>query len=154
MAEYVLLLGADRGDVAGTFMEATRQIGMLGNLRAESRNHWTEPWGMEDTALFLNRALLVESGLGPQAMMQALLKIEERLGRVRGPGHGPQPRTIDIDILFIGEQVINEPGLVVPHPRVHERAFALGPAADLVPGLVHPVLGRTVLELLNAVQQQ
>lgn len=154
MAEYVLLLGADRGDVAGTFMEATQQIGMLGAVLAESRNHWTEPWGMEDKALFLNRALLVESALGPHEMMQALLKIEERLGRVRSPGRGPQPRTIDIDILFIGHQVINAPGLVVPHPRVHERAFALGPAADLVPGLVHPVLGSTVLELLNAVGQR
>lgn len=150
MAEFTLLMGADIGDPPATFAHAVRLIsGRIGTVLATSRDHWTEPWGFKGDRLFLNRALLVETSMPPRNVMEELLAIERQLGRVRPSGSGYASRTIDLDILFIGEHVIDAPGLTVPHPRVHQRAFALGPAADLVPDLVHPVLGHTVLHLLN-----
>jgi 2-amino-4-hydroxy-6-hydroxymethyldihydropteridine diphosphokinase len=154
MAEMLLLLGGDRGDLPATFVRAGALIaGRIGPVVAQSRDHWTEPWGFTDDRLFLNRALLVASDRDPQEVMREALRIERELGRERTPGGGYGPRTIDIDILFIGGAVIDTPELVVPHPRVHQRAFALGPAADLAPDLVHPTLRRTVLDLLNDVLQ-
>lgn len=153
--EAVLLLGGNVGDVAGTFRKAEEAIvARIGAIRSRSRDHRTEPWGFNDERLFLNRALIIASDLDPRSLMNGCLAIEQELGRVRDGSPVPKARTIDIDILFIGDQVIDQPGLHVPHPRVHERAFALGPAADVAPDLVHPLLKRTVLHLLNDVLQQ
>lgn len=153
--EAVLLLGGNVGDVAGAFRRAEEAIvARIGPIRSRSRDHRTEPWGFSDERLFLNRALIVASELEPCSLMHACLAIEKDLGRVRDGSSVPKARTIDIDILFIGDQVIDQPDLRVPHPRVHERAFALGPAADVAPDLVHPLLKRTVLQLLNDVLQQ
>lgn len=150
MAEITLLLGANRGEPLATFARATALIEeRIGQVRAASRDHWTEPWGFADEQLFLNRALLVDSDQPPGVVMEKALVIETELGRQRIPGSGYISRVIDLDILFIDGQVIDQPGLTVPHPRVHERAFALAPAADIVPALVHPVLQRTVLDLLD-----
>ncbi|MCC6840852.1 MAG: 2-amino-4-hydroxy-6-hydroxymethyldihydropteridine diphosphokinase [Flavobacteriales bacterium] len=150
MAEFTLLLGADLGEPPATFARATSLIAeRIGPVTAASRDHWTEPWGFRSEHPFLNRALLVESAMDPALVMRELLRIETELGRVRTTGGGYAPRTLDVDILFIGGTVLDQPGLTVPHPRVHLRTFALGPAADLVPELIHPLLGRTVLELLN-----
>lgn len=77
------------------------------------------------------------------------MTIERSMGRERPTHGGPAPRNIDIDILTIGETIIDTPGLVVPHPRLHLRRFALGPLADLAPLWPHPILGRTALQLLN-----
>ena len=155
MAEFTLLLGADRGNPMDTFAEATALIqARVGPVRCSSRDHWTEPWGFRGDHLFLNRALLVESDLEPGEVMLRLLQIERELGRERPAKGGYAPRTIDIDVLFVGDRTIQEPGLTVPHPRVHERAFALAPAADIVPGLVHPTLNTTVLALLDRVQAE
>lgn len=150
-----MLLGANRGDPHATFARATTLIGeRIGTLRATSRDHWTRPWGFTDDRLFLNRALLVDTRQAPQQVMEALLQIETEFGRERPAGGGYASRTLDIDILFAGEQVIELPGLSVPHPRIHQRAFALAPAADIVPGLVHPRLHLTVLHLLNNALRQ
>lgn len=155
MAEITLLLGANRGDPQAIFARAASLIeDHIGPVQASSRDHWTAPWGFDDPQLFLNRALLVDTPMDPRQMMELLLNIEQELGRERIADTRYSPRTIDIDMLFVGETVIKAPNLVVPHPRVHQRAFALAPAADLVPGLVHPQLGRTVLQLLNDVIQQ
>lgn len=152
MAEHILLLGADLGDPPRTFARATELITRrVGPVRAVSRDHWTRPWGFSGAHLFLNRALAVDSGSPPPQVMQTLLEIEQELGRQRPATGGYASRAIDIDILFIEGQVIDLPGLTVPHPRVHLRAFALGPAADIAPALVHPGLGRTVLQLLDQV---
>ena len=153
MPTAVLLLGADRGDPSATFAKARILIGeRIGPLLAVGRDHWTEPWGFNGDRPFLNCALLVEVGaIEPAELLARILDIEKALGRVRTDGHRYGPRTIDIDILFMEERVVRLADLEVPHPRVHERAFALAPAADIVPGLVHPVRGRTVLELLNEV---
>ncbi len=155
MPEFTLLLGANQGEPHATFALATTLVlDRIGPVLAASRDHWTTPWGFQDERLFLNRALLVATQMEPKQVMEALLQIESELGRVRPAGGGYSSRIIDIDILFIGEQVIQLPGLTVPHPRVHLRAFALGPAADIVPGLVHPLLHRNVLDLLNTLLQQ
>ncbi|MGB3869342.1 MAG: 2-amino-4-hydroxy-6-hydroxymethyldihydropteridine diphosphokinase [Flavobacteriales bacterium] len=150
MAEITLLLGANRGEPHATFARATTLIeDRIGRILASSRDHWTEPWGFQDDRLFLNRAILLESDLAPARVMEKLLEIEKELGRERTSSDGYSSRTIDLDILFIGEQVIEQPGLSVPHPRVHERTFALAPAADIIPDLVHPVLKRMVIDLLD-----
>lgn len=148
--ETVLLLGGNLGDLLATFVKAEALINeRLGTVLARSRDHWTEPWGFTDERLFLNRALLVRSDLNPTALLEGVLRIERELGRIRDPAVRYSARTIDIDILLIGDRVIDLPQLQVPHPRMHERAFALSPAADITPNWVHPLLHRTVLKLLN-----
>ncbi len=155
MAEFTLLLGADLGDPPATFACATDILAArIGRVLATSRDHWTLPWGFQGERLFLNRALLVESAMEPGQVMQALLAIEQELGRVRHAVGGYASRILDLDILFLEDRTVELPGLCVPHPRVHERTFALGPAADIVPLLVHPVMGRTVLELLDLTLQR
>lgn len=153
MAEYTLLLGADRGDPAATFEQAFAAIReRIGPIGAFSREHWTTPWGFQGDRLFLNRAVLVDSGLEPGKLMDELLAIEAALGRKRSAGEGYAPRVIDIDVLFAGQRVINRPNLVVPHPKVQFRHFALAPAADIVPALIHPLLGESVWDLLNQLE--
>ena len=150
----LLLLGGNLGDPMENLGMAERMIThpkrrIIAHLIARSRDHWTEPWGFNHDRPFLNRALLVSTALEPLDLLGELLSIEMELGRHRSTTHGYEARTIDIDILLIGDRVIDLPALQVPHPRLHERAFALSPAADIVPLQVHPVLHRTVIDLLN-----
>jgi len=153
--EVLVLLGGDLGDQVINISTAERLIGeRAGKVLARSRDHWTEPWGFKGDALFLNRALLVSTSLPPEVLMKAFMAIETELGRDRTAPGRYGSRTVDIDILLMGGQVIGSPNLQVPHPRFHERAFALAPAADIVPGWVHPVQGLTVLQLLNAIRHK
>jgi 2-amino-4-hydroxy-6-hydroxymethyldihydropteridine diphosphokinase len=99
----------------------------------------TEPVGVVDQPPFLNGALALETTLSPRELLAALLRVEQELGRVRTERWGP--RTIDLDLLVYGDEVVDEPGLRVPHPRLHERRFALEPLAELEPGLEIPGLG-------------
>ncbi len=100
----------------------------------------TDPVGYVDQPRFLNGAVALETELPPRAVLDCLLEIERRLGRTReGPRYGP--RTIDLDLLLYGDEVIDEPGLQVPHPRLGERRFALEPLAELNPALVVPGAG-------------
>lgn len=155
MAEAVLLMGADLGDRAGTFDHAMRAIEEhIGPILSTSRDHWTEPWGFVGNGLFLNRAVLLRTALAPAAMMEQILVIERSLGRQRKDDEGYASRPIDIDILLIGNDVIKSTVLEVPHPRLHQRAFALSPAADIVPEWRHPLLKTTVLEMLDEVTQR
>lgn len=151
MAVFTVLLGGNLGDVQHTFARAVARLrSTVGTVTAMSRDHVTEPWGFTDAHLFLNRAVQVESSAAPAEVMEQLLRIETELGRTRAADGRPASRTIDIDILFIADRVLHMPGLTVPHPRVHERVFALSPTADIAPMLVHPVLGRTIMELLSS----
>ena len=102
--------------------------------------HETAPVGLTDQPDFLNGAVALDTQLAPRALLQRLLEIERELGRTRtGPSFGP--RTIDLDLLLYGEVELDEPGLSVPHPRLHERRFALEPLAELEPVLVVPGRG-------------
>lgn len=92
----------------------------------------------------------VETSLSPRALLEVLLTIEKQLGRVRVPGEKWGPRTIDLDVLLYGDAVIDEPGLTVPHPRMQERRFVLEPLAEIAPDAIHPVLKKSVREMLKA----
>lgn len=147
-----LLLGGNEGDPEAMLGEAEQRIGQrCGRVLARSRDHWTEPWGFRDERLFLNRAILVDTTLAPEDLLSECLEIEKELGRVR-TGKGPGPRPIDIDLLLYGSIRVECPFLTVPHPRMHERAFALAPLADIAPDLCPPGNGRSILELLDAVK--
>ena len=110
----------------------------------------TAPVGLLDQPAFLNAAAAVDTDLDPHALLELLLTVERELGRTRdGPRFGP--RTIDLDLLLYGDEIVDEPGLTVPHPRLHERVFVLEPLAELDPDLVVPGLG-AVQALLAGLQ--
>ena len=115
---------------------------------ARSSLRETDPVGVVDQPQFLNGAAAVDTELTPRALLEALLTIERRLGRVRD-GTRWGPRIVDLDLLLYGDEVVDEPGLRVPHPRLHERRFALEPLLELDPELVVPGAGR-VSDLLAA----
>jgi 2-amino-4-hydroxy-6-hydroxymethyldihydropteridine diphosphokinase len=99
----------------------------------------TEPVGVVEQPPFLNGAVAIETTLPPRALLELLLEVERTLGRVRSERWGP--RTVDLDLLVYGDETVDEPELTVPHPRLHERRFALEPLAELAPELVVPGLG-------------
>jgi 2-amino-4-hydroxy-6-hydroxymethyldihydropteridine diphosphokinase len=101
----------------------------------------TDPVGFEDQPRFLNGAAELATELSPRELLERLFAIERRLGRVRGEGPRFGPRTIDLDLLLYGEETLDEPGLTLPHPRLHERRFALEPLAELDPALEIPGRG-------------
>jgi 2-amino-4-hydroxy-6-hydroxymethyldihydropteridine diphosphokinase len=138
-------LGANLGDREATIRRAAEMIGAsrLSTIRE------TEPWGYADQPSFLNGVAEVDTELGARELLDRLLDVERRLGRVRGSGPRYGPRVIDLDLLLYGEETIDEPGITVPHPRLHERRFALEPLAELEPDLLVPGRG-SVAELLAA----
>jgi 2-amino-4-hydroxy-6-hydroxymethyldihydropteridine diphosphokinase len=147
-------IGANLGDREATIARALELLVQRPGVElvAVSRLRETEPWGYADQPAFLNGAASVDTSLSAEDLLAALLDVERELGRTRtGPRYGP--RTIDLDLLLYGEQVVDEPGLAVPHPRLHERAFALEPLLDLDPDLVVPGRGR-VADLLAALDSE
>jgi 2-amino-4-hydroxy-6-hydroxymethyldihydropteridine diphosphokinase len=139
-------LGANLGDREAAILEAARRI----DAKRLSTIRETEPWGYAEQPPYLNAVAELETELSPQELLARLLDVERELGRLRlGPRWGP--RTIDLDLLLYDEAVVEEPGLVVPHPRLHERVFALEPLAELDPSLKVPGKG-TVSDLLSRLQ--
>ena len=134
-------IGSNLGDREA---HLSRAIGLLAaeddiEVSGVSQIRETEPVGPVEQGPYLNAAVQVETGLAPRKLLERLLDIEQRLGRVRRERFGP--RTIDLDLLLYGDEVVDEPGLTVPHPRLHERRFALEPLIDLDPGLTIPGVG-------------
>jgi 2-amino-4-hydroxy-6-hydroxymethyldihydropteridine diphosphokinase len=136
-------LGANLGDREGTIRAA---VADLPGVVTVSTLRETDPVGITDQPRFLNGVAALETGLTPRELLDVLLAVERRLGRERGQRWGP--RTIDLDLLLYGDEVIDETGLTIPHPRLHERRFVLEPLADLAPKLVVPGHGR-VKDLLT-----
>jgi 2-amino-4-hydroxy-6-hydroxymethyldihydropteridine diphosphokinase len=140
-------LGANLGDREGTIRAAVAALAEEEGIEvvAVSTLRDTEPVGVGEQPRYLNGVAALETTLPPRRLLEWLLEVEQRFGRVRVPGeHGP--RTLDLDLLLYGDEAIDEPGLTVPHPRLHERRFVLEPLAELVPGLVVP--GRGDMESL------
>ena len=136
-------VGANLGDREGTIRAALADLDALPEVAgvAVSTLLETDPVGYLDQPPFLNGAAALETELAPRELLGALLEVERELGRVRGDGPRYGPRPIDLDLLLHGDLVLDEPGLVVPHPRLHERLFALEPLAELEPALVVPGRG-------------
>jgi 2-amino-4-hydroxy-6-hydroxymethyldihydropteridine diphosphokinase len=134
-------LGSNLGDRESTLRRALELLGTRTRVVATSSLRETEPWGLEEQPTFLNAAAELETDLAPRELLIVLLDVERSLGRSRaGPRWGP--RTIDLDLLVYADEEIDEPGLTVPHPHLHERRFVLEPLAELDPGLVVPGRGR------------
>jgi 2-amino-4-hydroxy-6-hydroxymethyldihydropteridine diphosphokinase len=136
-------LGANLGDREATIRAALALLGAEPGISVVgvSRLRETDPVGFVDQPRFLNGAAAVETTLGPRELLDRLLAIERRLGRRRGEGPRFGPRPIDLDLLLFGGEIVAEPGLRIPHPRLAERAFVLEPLAELAPDLVVPGQG-------------
>lgn len=148
MHEIYLLLGSNLGDRSKYLREGCNLItSEIGEIVKRSPVYKTASWGNTGLPEFLNQAVCVISDLPPRELLSRVLLIEKILGRNRLEKWGS--RTLDIDILFYDDEIINEPDLVVPHPLLHERRFALTPLQEIAPGLRHPVSGKKIKDLLS-----
>lgn len=136
-------LGGNLGDAAATLREALRALDALPltRLLRASRLYQTPAWGVEDQPPFTNAVAMLETGLDPRALLDALLDIERAHGRERTAGTRWGPRTLDLDLLLHGDAGIDEPGLHLPHPQLHRRAFALLPLVEIAPDAAIPGIG-------------
>ncbi len=142
-------IGTNLGDKQNNLNEALALIKEhVGRIIKSSSVYETEPWGFRSKDYFLNIVAEVETKLKPSGLLGRILMVEANMGRLRNE-KGYSSRIIDIDILFYGSRKFEKKTLVIPHPRLHERRFVLVPLCELVPDLVHPVLGKTVKTLLK-----
>jgi 2-amino-4-hydroxy-6-hydroxymethyldihydropteridine diphosphokinase len=148
MNKVFLLIGGNIGDRLQNLHQAIDGLSAVcGPIIQQSAVYETAAWGITDQAAFLNQALLLTTSLPPQELITTILSVEEEMGRRRMEKFGP--RVIDIDILFFNDEIINEPNLIVPHPQLQNRRFALAPMHEIAPALVHPVLHKTIEQLLK-----
>jgi 2-amino-4-hydroxy-6-hydroxymethyldihydropteridine diphosphokinase len=143
-----LSLGSNIGDRSGNLSAAIDRLRALGQVVAVSSFYETEPVEFTAQAWFLNCVVMLDTERTPKELLAGILDIERQLGRRRGQKKGP--RTIDIDILLFDNLTIEDRGLTIPHPAMHERRFVLEPLAEIAPEVRHPVFKRTVRELRNA----
>lgn len=148
MVKVFLLLGSNLGDRNLLLQQAVKCIeDEIAPIIKQSAVYETQSWGKVDSPDYLNQVILVESELSAQIILQKILNIEWKIGRVREEKWGP--RLIDIDILFYGDALIDEPELKVPHPELHKRRFTLEPLAEIAPDFIHPTLNKNILQLKN-----
>lgn len=150
METAYLLFGSNMGDKTALFDQACLFINnRCGHIVAVSSAYESEPWGFKTDEWFLNRVIVLETKHDPEALMRQLLDIEAELGRVRHPeAKSYTSRTVDLDILYFGNRIVLTDSLTIPHPRLHQRRFALLPMCEIAPQFVHPAFKFTQTELL------
>ena len=141
-----LALGSNLGDRRENLRQAIASLSPQLDIKARSFVYETDPWGFEEQPKFLNMAVKAQTYLEPEPLLKHLKRLEIALGRQASFPNGP--RLIDIDILFFDDIVMDTPILTVPHPRLHERGFVLLPMMDIAPDLVHPLLKKSIRDLL------
>ena len=144
-----IALGSNLGDRKAILVDAVRSLASVGRVIAVSPWIETEPVGYTDQPEFVNGAVLIETELTPEVLLQKLLQIEREHGRDRSHGIEKGPRTLDLDLLLYADTVMETPQLTLPHPEMHRRRFVLEPLAAIAPEMSHPVLHRTVHQLLQ-----
>ena len=141
-----LAFGSNIGNRLANLKQAVASLSPQLEVKKKSRVYETPPWGYEDQPLFLNMAVMAKTYLEPEPLLKHLKRLEVALGRQETFRNGP--RLIDIDILFYDALVLQTPTLTIPHPRLHERGFVLAPLMDIAQELEHPVLGKTIWEII------
>ena len=151
MAIVYLSLGSNKGDRIGYVQQATSLLNSTENISIirTSAFYETEPWNMTTDTWFVNAVIELKTSLSPQDLLRECQRIEKQLGRTAKEGVGYADRTIDIDILFYGKEIISDGNLTIPHKSLHLRAFTLVPLLELIPDFEHPVLHKTISALHN-----
>lgn len=147
-----IAMGSNIEDREQYLTKAIEEIGKRHKVLLSSSIYETEPVGYADQSWFLNAVIQVETEFSPEKLLEDVLAIEEKLKRVRVIKNGP--RTMDLDILFYQDQVINTDNLIIPHPRLHERAFVLVPLNEIAPDFMHPILKKSVASILKDTPEQ
>ena len=148
--EVYLALGTNIGNKRRNLITAAAMLAeRAGDVLALSSFYETEPWGFHSDNEFLNAALLLRTDFPPMVLLEMTQKIEKELGRAEKSNGIYKDRIIDIDILLYGDKVIHEEGLVIPHPLMQQRSFVMEPLAEIAPLVIHPVLRKSMKDLLN-----
>jgi 2-amino-4-hydroxy-6-hydroxymethyldihydropteridine diphosphokinase len=150
VATAYIALGANLGDRLAALRQAVHDLSDAGMVTSCSAVYETAPVGFLDQPAYLNAAIQLQTELTPRQLLDALLRIETEHGRERT--FRDAPRTLDLDILLFDDRIVDEPGLVIPHPRLHERPFVLAPLADIAPHVRHPVAGQSISALWQSLQ--
>ncbi|RVT98072.1 2-amino-4-hydroxy-6-hydroxymethyldihydropteridine diphosphokinase [Mucilaginibacter limnophilus] len=146
MKEVFLLLGSNLGEREALLKQAIQLISNeIAPVQRVSSVYETQSWGKTDEPDYLNQVVLIDTEEPAKAILDKILAIEREMGRERRERWGA--RVIDIDILFYGDEIIEQPGLHVPHPRLHERRFTLEPLDEIATHFVHPIFGKTISQL-------
>ncbi|WP_010664881.1 2-amino-4-hydroxy-6-hydroxymethyldihydropteridine diphosphokinase [Marinilabilia salmonicolor] len=150
MSTVILLLGGNRGETEKVFQQAIglieQQIGLIQRI---SSMYKSPPWGFEDEQWFLNQVIFVETTLAAGSVLEKTQQIERDMGRKKKTTTHYEGRLLDIDILFYDNVIISSPNLTIPHERIHLRRFTLLPLHELTPGFIHPVMNKSIAELLK-----